>query len=47
MIDTSSKFETIREARAETQVKMAENTLEAVKKETVPKGNVLEEQRSP
>jgi len=42
MIDTSSKFETLREARAEARVKMAESTLEAVKKETVHKGNVLE-----
>lgn len=42
MIDTSSKFETLRIAKAEARVKMAESTLEVVKKGTVPKGNVLE-----
>jgi len=42
MIDISSKFETLREARAEARVKMAESTVEAVKKGRVPKGNVLE-----
>lgn len=42
MIDTSNKFETLRQARAEAHVKMAESTLEAVKKGKVPKGNVLE-----
>lgn len=42
MIDISSKFETLREARAEARVKMAESTVEAVRKERVPKGNVLE-----
>jgi len=42
MIDISSKFETLREARAEARVKMAESTVEAVRKGRVPKGNVLE-----
>ncbi len=42
MIDTSDKFETLREARAEARVKMADSTVEAVKKGQVPKGNVLE-----
>jgi molybdenum cofactor biosynthesis protein MoaC len=42
VIDISSKFETLREARAEARVKMAESTMEAVKKGRVPKGNVLE-----
>ncbi len=42
MIDISSKSETLREARAEARVKMAESTVEAVKKGRVPKGNVLE-----
>lgn len=42
MIDISSKFETLREARAEARVKMAESTVEAVRKGQVPKGNVLE-----
>jgi cyclic pyranopterin phosphate synthase len=42
MIDTSNKFETLRKARAEARMKMAENTLEAVNQGTVPKGNVLE-----
>jgi len=42
MIDISGKFETLREARAEARVKMAESTVEAVRKGRVPKGNVLE-----
>ncbi len=42
MIDISNKFETLREARAEARVKMAESTVEAVRKGRVPKGNVLE-----
>jgi len=42
MIDTSDKFETLRQARAEARVKMADSTVEAVKKGQVPKGNVLE-----
>jgi molybdenum cofactor biosynthesis protein MoaC len=42
MIDISSKFETLREARAEARVKMAESTVEAIRKGRVPKGNVLE-----
>jgi molybdenum cofactor biosynthesis protein MoaC len=42
MIDISSKFETLREARAEARVKMAESTVETVRKGQVPKGNVLE-----
>ncbi|GAI47307.1 unnamed protein product, partial [marine sediment metagenome] len=42
MIDISSKFETLREARAEARVKMAGSTVEAVRKGQVPKGNVLE-----
>ena len=42
MIDISSKFETLRGARAEARVKMAESTVEAVRKGRVPKGNVLE-----
>jgi len=46
MIDISSKFETLREARAEARVKMAESTVEAVRKGRVPKGNVLEMARA-
>ncbi len=42
MIDISNKSETLREARAEARVKMAESTVEAVRKGRVPKGNVLE-----
>jgi molybdenum cofactor biosynthesis protein MoaC len=42
MIDTSSKFETLRQAKAEAHVKMTENTVEAVKEKKVPKGDVLE-----
>ncbi len=42
MIDTSHKSETLREARAEARVKMAKNTVNAVKEDLVPKGNVLE-----
>jgi molybdenum cofactor biosynthesis protein MoaC len=42
VIDISGKFETLREARAEARVKMAESTVEAVRKGRVPKGNVLE-----
>ncbi len=42
MIDTSRKFETLREASAEARVKMCENTIKAVKEDRVPKGNVLE-----
>lgn len=46
MIDTSSKFETLREARAEARVKMAESTIKAVNEGKVPKGNVLEMARA-
>jgi molybdenum cofactor biosynthesis protein MoaC len=42
MIDTSDKLETLRTAKAEARVKMAESTVQAVKAGTVPKGNVLE-----
>lgn len=42
MIDTSRKSETLREASAEARVKMAKNTVKAVKENRVPKGNVLE-----
>jgi molybdenum cofactor biosynthesis protein MoaC len=46
VIDISSKFETLREARAEARIKMAESTVEAVNKGRVPKGNVLEMARA-
>jgi molybdenum cofactor biosynthesis enzyme len=46
VIDISSKFETLREAKAEARVKMAESTMEAVRKGRVPKGNVLEMARA-
>lgn len=42
MIDVSHKSETLREASAEARVKMAKNTVLAVKEDRVPKGNVLE-----
>ncbi len=42
MIDISDKYETLRQAKAEARVKMAGSTLEVVKKDQVPKGNVLE-----
>ncbi len=42
MIDTSSKYETLRYARAEARIRMAESTAEAVKRGEVPKGNVLD-----
>lgn len=42
MIDTSCKSETLREATAEARIRMAENTVMAVKEDRVPKGNVLE-----
>lgn len=42
MIDTSSKFETLRMSRAEAHVKMAESTVKAVEEGTVSKGNVFE-----
>lgn len=41
MRDTSHKFETLREARAEARVRMAEATMEAIRKGKVPKGDVL------
>jgi len=41
MRDTSQKFETLREAKAEARVRMAETTMEAVKRGKVPKGDVL------
>lgn len=46
MIDTSDKYETFREAKAEARVKMSKGTLETVKKGAVPKGNVLEMART-
>ena len=46
MIDLSSKFETMRQARAEAKVTMAETTVEAVRNNQVPKGNVLETART-
>ena len=46
MIDTSRKSETLREARAEARIKMAKNTVLAVKEDRVPKGNVLEVARA-
>jgi molybdenum cofactor biosynthesis protein MoaC len=42
MIDISDKIKTLRMARAEARVSMAERTVEAVRKGNVPKGNVLE-----
>lgn len=42
MIDISDKIKTLRMARAEACVRMAESTIEAVRKGNVPKGNVLE-----
>ena len=42
MIDTSSKYETLRYAKAEARIRMAESTVEAVKRGEVPKGNVLD-----
>lgn len=46
MIDTSSKFETLREAKAEARLKMSESTIDAVKEGRVPKGNVFEISRA-
>lgn len=41
MIDTSPKSETLREAVAEARVKAAPSSIQAVKDDTVPKGDVL------
>ncbi|MFQ6108346.1 MAG: cyclic pyranopterin monophosphate synthase MoaC, partial [Candidatus Aminicenantales bacterium] len=41
MRDTSHKFETLRVAKAEARVRMAESTVEAIRKGKVPKGDVL------
>lgn len=46
MIDTSSKFETLREARAEALVRIAPETVMAIKDKAVPKGDVLETARA-
>lgn len=46
MIDISSKFETLREARAEAIVRMDPKTVKAIKDKTVPKGDVLETARA-
>jgi molybdenum cofactor biosynthesis protein MoaC len=46
MIDTSSKFETLRMARAEARVKMTPRTVKAIEEKSVPKGDVLETART-
>lgn len=46
MIDTSRKSETFRQAKAEARVRMAEKTLDFLKRGKIPKGNVLEMARA-
>ena len=42
MIDTSNKYETFREAKTEALVRVSDGTIEALKKQEIPKGDVLE-----
>lgn len=46
MFDISSKFETLREAKAEAKVKISKNVIELIKNNKVPKGNVIEVART-
>ncbi|MCK4931420.1 MAG: bifunctional molybdenum cofactor biosynthesis protein MoaC/MoaB [Candidatus Aminicenantes bacterium] len=46
MIDTSNKYETFREAKAEALVRVSDGTIEALKKQEIPKGDVLEVART-